>query len=86
MYLRFRTFYYQILVNESSFQLNSFLKDFTLVTIDYSRQNEFVKSGTVRLEFEFKENVPANTITYLASSYTIEYIHTYMIEYSPMLT
>jgi len=66
MYLRFRTSYYQICRerNEPSFQLNSFLKDFTLVTIDYSRQNESVKSGTVdvRLEFEFKENnVSANT-------------------------
>ena len=45
MYLRFRTFYYQIPRerNKSSFQLHSFLKGYTLVTIDCSRQNECVK-------------------------------------------
>ncbi|KYM77674.1 hypothetical protein ALC53_11684 [Atta colombica] len=38
----------------------------TLVTIDCSRQNEFVKNDTmdIRLEFEFKENVTANTTAY----------------------
>ena len=47
-------------------QLNSFLKGFTVITIDCSRQNESVKNDTmdVRLEFEFKENVPANTTVY----------------------
>jgi len=81
MYLRFRTSYYQIpRERNESFQLNSFLKDFTLVTFDCSRQNESVKSDTVdvRLEFEFKENVPVNTTTYCLI------IQGRVIEYSPM--
>jgi len=81
MYLHFRTSYYQIYRerNEPAFQLNSFLKGFTLATIDCSRQNESVKSGNdVRLEFEFKENVSANTTAYCLI------IHDRVIEYSPM--
>jgi len=69
MNLRFHTSYYQIPRerNKPSFQLNSFLRGFTLVIIDCSRQNESVKSVDVRLQYEFKENVPANTP--IASSY-----------------
>ena len=83
MYLRFRASYYQISRerNEPSFQLNSFLKGFTLVTIDkYSWQNESIKSGTmdVRLKFKFKKNVPANTTAYCLI------INERVIEYSPM--
>ncbi|KYM85252.1 hypothetical protein ALC53_04773, partial [Atta colombica] len=79
MYLHYRT-YCQILHerNESSFQLNSFLKGFVYsITIDCSRQN---KSGIVdvRLEFEYKENVPANTTAYCLI------IYDRVIEYSPM--
>jgi len=46
MYLRFHMSYYQIPRerNEPAFQLNFFLKGFTLVTID-SQPNESVKSG-----------------------------------------
>ena len=81
MYLRFRTSYYQIPHerNEPAFQLNSFLKGFILVIIDCSRQNESVKSGTVdvRLEFEFKENVSANTTAYCLIIHRV-------IEYSSM--
>ncbi|KYM85939.1 hypothetical protein ALC53_04348 [Atta colombica] len=36
------------------------------IIIDCSRQNELVKNGTVdvRLDFEYKKNVPANTTAY----------------------
>jgi len=51
IYLRFRRFYYQIprKKNEPSFQLHSFLKGFTLVIIDCSRQNRSVKNDTVNI-------------------------------------
>jgi len=82
MYLCFHTSYYQISRerNELSFQLNSFLRGFTLITIDCLRQNESVKSGIVdvRLEFEFKENVSTNTIGYCLI------IHDRVIKYSSM--
>ena len=82
MYLRFRISYYHIPRerNELSFQLNSILKGFTLVTINCSqRQNESIKSGTVDVRLElYEENVPSNTSAY----YLI--IHDRMIEYSPM--
>jgi len=49
MYLRFCKSYYQIPreKNELLFQLNSFLKVFTLVIIHCSQQNESVKNDTV---------------------------------------
>jgi len=34
------------------------------VIIDYSRQNESIKSGTVAMRLKCKENVPANTTAY----------------------
>jgi len=39
------------------------LNGYTLVVIDCTRQDKSIKSSTVnvRLEFEFKENVSANT-------------------------
>jgi len=44
-----------------------------------SRQNKSVKSGMdVRLEFEFKKNIPANTTAYCLIT------HDRVIEYSPM--
>ena len=66
--------------NKPSIQLNFFLKGFTLVIIDCSRQNESVKSGTVdvQLKFEFKEYVSANTTAYC------RVIHDHVIEYSPI--
>ncbi|KYN03346.1 PREDICTED: uncharacterized protein LOC108773502 [Cyphomyrmex costatus] len=82
MFVRFRTSYYQILRerSETLFKTDAFRKMFPMVIIDCSRQNESVKSGTVdvRLEFEFKENVPANTTAYCLI------IHDRVIEYSPM--
>ncbi|KYN00582.1 hypothetical protein ALC62_08641 [Cyphomyrmex costatus] len=60
----------------------SWRTDDPMVIIDCSRQNESIKSGTVdvRLEFEFKEKVPANTTAYCLI------IHDRVIEYSPMST
>lgn len=51
-----------------------------LITIDCSRQNESVNSGIVdvRLKFEFKENVFANTIAVYC------FIHDRVIEYNSM--
>ncbi|KYN28041.1 hypothetical protein ALC57_02547 [Trachymyrmex cornetzi] len=56
-------------------------KDGTLfAVIDCSRQNESVKSATVdvRIEFDCKENVPANTTAYCLI------IHDRVIEYCPV--
>ncbi|XP_018400776.1 PREDICTED: uncharacterized protein LOC108778169 [Cyphomyrmex costatus] len=82
MFVRFRISYYQILRerSETLFKADAFRNMFSMVIIDCSRQNESVKSGTVdvRLEFEFKEDVPANTTAYCLI------IHDRVIEYSPM--
>ncbi|KYN18664.1 hypothetical protein ALC57_09023 [Trachymyrmex cornetzi] len=82
MYVRFRTSYYQISWENRKTLLNmkNFLRGYTHVIIDCSRQNKSIKSGTVdvRLEFEFKENVPANNTAYCLI------IHDCVIEYSPM--
>jgi len=51
---------------EPSLTFETFLRNGPFVIIDYSRQNESVKSGTmdIRLEFEYKEDIPANTTAY----------------------
>ena len=79
------TFPYVLLLNPSwkkwtIIPIILLFKRFSLETIDCSRQNKFVKSGTmdIRLEFEFKKNVSANTIAYCLI------IHDSVIEYSPM--
>ncbi|XP_018407683.1 PREDICTED: uncharacterized protein LOC108783581 [Cyphomyrmex costatus] len=83
MFVRFRTSYYQIPRERGETLLRSvyFKERFPLVIIDCSRQNESVKSGTVdvRLEFEFKENAPANTTAYCLI------IHDRVIEYNPLI-
>ena len=45
-----------------------------------SRQIESIKNGTVdvRIEFEFKENVPANTTAYCLI------LHDRVVEYNPL--
>ena len=65
-------------VKRKLFKTDSFKNLFPLVIIDCSRQNESVKSGTmdVRLEFEFKKNIPVNTTAYCLI------IHDCVIEYS----
>ena len=57
-----------------------FLQYAPIVVIDCSRQNESLKSATVdvRIDFEFKENVPANTTAYCLM------IHDRIVEYSPL--
>ncbi|KYN09203.1 hypothetical protein ALC57_18696 [Trachymyrmex cornetzi] len=68
MFAHFPMSYYQIPHerSETLYHVNGFLNGVTLTIIDRSRQNESIKSGImdVRLEFEFKENIPANTTAY----------------------
>ncbi|XP_011060258.1 PREDICTED: uncharacterized protein LOC105149506 [Acromyrmex echinatior] len=70
LYARFCKGYYGYEYLEPTLTFTTFLRNGPFVIIDCSRQNESVKSGTVdvRLDFECKEDVPANTT---ASSYTI---------------
>ncbi|KYM95567.1 hypothetical protein ALC62_13791 [Cyphomyrmex costatus] len=58
----------------------SFIEKGPFTVIDCSRQNESVKSATVdvRIEFDCKENVPANTTAYCLI------IHDRVIEYLPL--
>ncbi|XP_071629530.1 uncharacterized protein [Temnothorax longispinosus] len=60
--------------------LYTFLMEGPFVVIDCSRQNESVKSATVdvRIEFDCKENVPANTTAYCLI------LHDRVIEYCPL--
>jgi hypothetical protein len=80
MYMRFRKSYYGYDGFESLLNIFSFLDKGPFVVIDCSRQNESVKSTTVdvRIEFDFKENVPANTTAYCLI------LHDRVIEYSPL--
>ena len=57
-----------------------FLRNGSFVIIDCSRQNESIKSGTidVQLDFECKENVPANTTAYCLI------IHDRVVQYTSM--
>ncbi|XP_018309945.1 uncharacterized protein, partial [Mycetomoellerius zeteki] len=66
MYARFRRAYYGIDCFETLLNVLLFINEGTFVVIDCSRQNESVKSATVdvRIEFDCKENVPANTTAY----------------------
>ncbi|XP_070527374.1 uncharacterized protein [Cardiocondyla obscurior] len=63
MYIRFRKAYYGNSSYEAFCNVAAFLSYGPFVVIDCSRQNESIKSATVdvRLEFDCKENVPANT-------------------------
>ncbi|XP_011647396.1 uncharacterized protein LOC105433685 [Pogonomyrmex barbatus] len=66
MYLKFRKAYYGCETCELFMTVTRFLQYGPLVVTDCSRQNESIKSATVdvRVEFECKENVPANTTAY----------------------
>ncbi|KYN29103.1 hypothetical protein ALC57_01466 [Trachymyrmex cornetzi] len=66
LYGRFCKGYYGYEYLEPSLTFTTFLRYGPFVIIDCSRQNESVKSGTVdvRLHFECKEDVPANTTAY----------------------
>ncbi|XP_018317769.1 uncharacterized protein [Mycetomoellerius zeteki] len=80
MYARFRRAYYGIDCFETLVNVLSFTEEGPFVVIDCSRLNESVKSATVdvRIEFDCKENVPANIIAY----YLI--IHDRVVQYNPL--
>ncbi|KYN21467.1 hypothetical protein ALC57_06166 [Trachymyrmex cornetzi] len=80
MYARFRKAYYGIDSFETLLNLLSFIEKGPFAVINCSRQNESVKSATVdvRIEFDCKENVPANTTAYCLI------IHDRVIEYCPL--
>ncbi|XP_018347025.1 PREDICTED: uncharacterized protein LOC108751382 [Trachymyrmex septentrionalis] len=79
-YARFCKGYYGYEYLEPSLTFTTFLRNGPFVIIDCSRQNESVKSGTVdvRLDFEYKENVPANTTAYCLI------IHDRVVQYNPL--
>jgi len=72
--------YYGYEYLEPSLTFTTFLRNGPFVIINYSRQNESIKSGTedVWLDFECKENVPANTTAYCLI------IHDRVIQYNPL--
>ncbi|KYN10235.1 hypothetical protein ALC57_17633, partial [Trachymyrmex cornetzi] len=80
MYARFCKAYYGIDSFETLLNVLSFIEKGSFAVIDCSRQNESVKSATVdvRIEFDCKENVPANTTPYCLI------IHDRVIEYCPL--
>ncbi|XP_024889411.1 uncharacterized protein LOC112465877 [Temnothorax curvispinosus] len=79
MYARFRKAYYGCDF-DTLCTVVTFLTKGPFVVIDCSRQNESVKSATVdvRIEFDCKENVPANTTAYCLI------LHDRVIEYCPL--
>ncbi|XP_036150530.1 uncharacterized protein LOC118648301 [Monomorium pharaonis] len=78
MFAKFQKVYYGRDVDEAYLNVVDFMNYGPFVVIDCSRQNEAIKSATVdvRIEFECKENVPANTTAYCLI------IHDRIIEYS----
>lgn len=80
MYTRFIRSYYGRDHTEPSLSIINFLLYGPFVVIDCSRQNEAVKNATVdvRIEFDCRENVPANTSAYCLI------IHDRVIQYNPL--
>ncbi|KAM0727942.1 hypothetical protein ACS0PU_005411 [Formica fusca] len=80
MYSRFRKSYYGCDNDDVLLNISKFLHCGPLAVIDCSRQNESVKNSTVdvRLEFECKEDIPANTTAYCLI------LHDRVVEYCPM--
>ena len=85
MYTQFHKSYYghscnRIMDIVALFTVAEFLQFGPLVIIYCSRQNESIKNGTVdvRIEFECKENVPANTTAYCLI------LHDRVVEYNPL--
>ena len=78
MYAKFDQSYYGH--GEPLLNAIEFLQHAPITVIDCSRQNESLKSATVdvRIDFECKENVPANT------SAVCLIIHDRIVEYSPL--
>ncbi|XP_011861480.1 PREDICTED: uncharacterized protein LOC105558418 [Vollenhovia emeryi] len=80
MYARFRKAYYGYDCYKTLCTVTTFLTNGPFVVIDCARQNESIKSATVdvRIEFDCKENVPANTTAYCLI------LHDRVIEYCPL--
>lgn len=76
MYMR--KAYYGYDCFETLCTVTMFLTKGPFVVIDYSRQNESRAQPDVRIEFDCKENAPANTTAY----YLI--LHDRIIEYCPL--
>ncbi|XP_020297375.1 uncharacterized protein LOC109861931 [Pseudomyrmex gracilis] len=78
MYTNFRKTYYGCGVVVPFLTIYNFLQCGPLVVFDCSRQNEAVKSAIVdvRIEFDCKENIPANTTAYCLS------LHDRVVEYN----
>jgi len=70
-YARFCKNYYDYL--EPNQTIISFRRNGPFMIIYCSRQNESIKSATVdvRIEFEYKENVPMNTTAYFLIIYNL---------------
>jgi hypothetical protein len=80
MYTRFCKSYYGCSSDMALLNMTDFLFHGPFVVIDCSRQNESIKSATVdvRIEFECKENIPADTTAYCLI------LHDRVMEYSPL--
>jgi hypothetical protein len=80
MYQRFHKAYYGRDCYNMLLNVLTFLRNGPFVVIDCLRQNESIKSATVdvRIEFDCRENVPANTTAYCLI------LHDRVIEYSPL--
>jgi len=66
MYAHFCKNYYGYDYLEPNQTVTNFRQNGPIVIIDCSRQHESIKSAIVdvRIEFDYKENVPMNTIAY----------------------
>ena len=81
MFVRFQHSYYNNnLILDPLIDRDEFIKDFPLLVIDCSKQNEAIKEGVVdmKIEIETASNVTANTIAYCLI------IHRKEFEYNPM--
>ena len=80
LYARFCKDYYGYEYLEPSLTFTTYLRNGPFVIIDCFRENESVQSGIVdvRLDFECKENVPANTTAYFLI------IHDRAVQYNPL--
>jgi len=80
MYSRFRKSYYECDDGATLLTIPKFLHCGPLAVIDCSRQNESVKTATVdvRIEFECKENISANTTVYCLI------LHDWVVKYNPL--
>lgn len=80
MYSRFRKSYYGCDNSTTLLTISKFLHCGPLAVIDCSRQNESVKTATVdvRIEFECRENIPANSTAYCLI------LHDRVVEYNPL--